>query len=85
MSIADNVPATGGAAASAVGTAVYGLTSFPLSEIAAAISIVLSFVYLVGAMPRFLKTTRAIIAGVRSGNWRDWNKLAEQPMKEEAD
>lgn len=81
MSIAENVPASGAVGSAA--TAVYGLTNLPLSEIAAAISIVLSLVYLVGALPRFLRTARAFIAGVRRGNWRDWERLAEQPMKEE--
>lgn len=81
---ADNV-ASGVHAASAVGTAVYSLTSLPLSEIAAAISILLSMVYMWGALPRWWKTTVAFWRGVRTGDFSAWRKLGDQPMQDKED
>lgn len=69
-------------AASAVAAAGYSLTSLPLSQIAAAISILLSLVYMWGALPRWWKTTAAFLRGLRKGDMSEWRKLGDQPMQE---
>ena len=78
---AGDAAAQHGKAITAVGTGVYSLTSLPLAQIAAAISIVVSLVYLWGAAPRWFRTTRAFFKGVFKRDWSDWNQLSNQPMK----
>lgn len=82
---ADTAAASGGKVVAASGTALYSLTQMPLSNIAAALSIVLSVVYLWGALPRWWKTTYAFYRGVRYGDWAGWGKLGDKPMKGDDD
>jgi hypothetical protein len=71
--------------AGAAGTAMYSLTSFPWSNVAAVLSVVLSLVYMWGALPRWWRTTVAFFHGVRTGDWSAWRKLGDQPMQEKED
>jgi len=84
MTVSSEV-ASGVHAASAVGTAAYSVTHLPLSELAAAVSILLSLVYMWGALPRWWKTTKAFVHGIRARDMSEWEKLGEQPMQEKED
>ncbi len=57
---ADNTAASGVQAGTAVGTAAYSLTGWSYSDIAAIVSIVVSIVFLWGALPRWWRTTYAL-------------------------
>jgi hypothetical protein len=78
---ADNAAASTAKAAVSVSSAAYSFTQLPLSTIAAAISIVVSLVYLWGALPRWYRTTTAFCRGLFRGDWSDWRKLGDQPMQ----
>jgi hypothetical protein len=80
---ADTAAASGAKVVTAAVPAVYSFTQLPLSSIAAAISILLSLVYMWGALPRWWKTTAAFMRGVRKGDMTEWRKLGDKPMKEE--
>ncbi|CAJ0872900.1 hypothetical protein R6138_01881 [Ralstonia thomasii] len=79
--ISDNTAASGVQAGAAVGTAAYSMTNLPWSTIAAVISVVVSLVYLWGALPRWCKTTAAFCRGVFHRDWSEWKKLGDQPMQ----
>ncbi|RQU14180.1 hypothetical protein DF152_17075 [Burkholderia cenocepacia] len=84
MTVSSEV-ASGVQAASAVGTAAYSITKLPLSEVAACVSILLSLVYMWGALPRWWRTTKAFFHGIRSRDMSEWEKLGDQPMQEKED
>ena len=75
----ENVAASGAKVVTSAGTALYGLTSLPLSSVAAAVSILLSLIYIWGALPRMWRTAVGLKRGVFNKDWSLWQKLGDQP------
>jgi hypothetical protein len=71
--------------AKVVTSAAFSVASLPFSTIASAAGLVLTLVYLWGAMPRFWRTTVALKRGLFNKDWSLWRKLGDQPqpMKED--
>lgn len=78
---ADNTAASGVQAGTAVGTAAYSLTGWSYSDIAAIVSIVVSIVFLWGALPRWWRTTYALYLGLFKHDWNLWDALGDRPAK----
>ncbi len=68
-------------AATVVGTAAYSLTGWSYSDIAAVVSIVVSVVFLWGALPRAWRTTYALYLGLFKHDWNLWDALGDRPAK----
>jgi hypothetical protein len=80
---ADTAAASSAKVAATAVPVVYSFTQLPLSSYAAALSIVLSLVYLWGALPRFARTAVALKRGLVNRDWTLWRKLGDKPMKED--
>ncbi|AOJ42719.1 hypothetical protein WJ23_33360 [Burkholderia lata] len=76
---ADSAAASAGKVTVTTGTALYGITTLPLSSYAAALSIVLSVCYIWGALPRVARTAVALKRGLIDKDWSLWRKLGDQP------
>ncbi|KGC37711.1 hypothetical protein DO62_5195 [Burkholderia pseudomallei] len=82
---ADSAAASTAKVAASTGTALYGLSSLPLSSYAAFASIVLSVFYIWGALPRVARTAVALKRGVVDKDWSLWRKLGDQPAPKKDD
>lgn len=79
----DTATASGVKVVTSVAGTAYSLSSFPLSSIATLLTILLTIVYLYGAMPRVWRTTVALKRGLINKDWSQWKALGNQPLPKE--